>query len=247
MEKNMKNLFNNSLTIFENIKIYKPIIIAKDREHLVKLINTEINKYGTLCSLNYIDVSNITDMSSLFSKCQLPDVTGCNSEFNGDISQWNTSNVKDMSNMFAGSMFNQDISRWNVSSVEKMNGMFANSSFNNNISQWNTSNVEDMQSMFSYSIFNGDISQWNVSKVYNMSFMFSKSAFNNDISNWKPCELLSVTCMFQTDNKHIPYWVKYSDRLERNKAIDSYHLQKKLSQELGISSSNNIKNKRIKL
>ena len=37
------------------------------------------------------------------------------SEFNGDISNWNVSNVKDMSSMFETSKFNGDISEWDVS------------------------------------------------------------------------------------------------------------------------------------
>jgi surface protein len=38
------------------------------------------------------------------------------SQFNGDISDWDVSNVQDMSYMFPDSQFNGDISRWNVSS-----------------------------------------------------------------------------------------------------------------------------------
>jgi surface protein len=37
-----------------------------------------------------------------------------NSQFNQDISQWNTSNVTNMSYMFSNSRFNQDISQWNT-------------------------------------------------------------------------------------------------------------------------------------
>jgi surface protein len=36
------------------------------------------------------------------------------SEFNGDISKWDVSNVENMESMFAGSKFNSDISTWNV-------------------------------------------------------------------------------------------------------------------------------------
>ena len=43
-----------------------------------------------------------------------------NSEFNGDISKWNVSNVTNMNAMFNDSIFNQDISNWNVSNVKNM-------------------------------------------------------------------------------------------------------------------------------
>ena len=39
------------------------------------------------------------------------------SEFNGDISNWDVSNVTDMNRMFQKSQFNGDISNWNVSNV----------------------------------------------------------------------------------------------------------------------------------
>ena len=42
------------------------------------------------------------------------------SVFNGDISQWNVSNVTDMSSMFYKSAFNGDISNWDVSNVRDM-------------------------------------------------------------------------------------------------------------------------------
>jgi surface protein len=43
-----------------------------------------------------------------------------NSEFNGDISNWNTGNVADMSEMFMYSKFNGDISKWDTSNVTDM-------------------------------------------------------------------------------------------------------------------------------
>jgi surface protein len=40
------------------------------------------------------------------------------SKFNGDISNWDVSNVKDMSKMFEDNkFFNSDISRWNPKNV----------------------------------------------------------------------------------------------------------------------------------
>ena len=129
----------------------KKTIKAIDKKDLEDLIQEEIEVYGPTCSLNHIDVSNITDMLEIFS--------GLKSKFNGDISQWNTSNVINMRSMFHDSEFNGDISKWNTSNVIDMNSMFSKSEFNGDISQWNTSKVTDMGGMFSQSTFNGDISQ----------------------------------------------------------------------------------------
>ena len=66
------------------------------------------------------------------------------------IEDWDVSNVKDMSYMFAGcSTFNCDLSKWNVSSVEKMGSMFKGCiKFNSDLSHWDVSSVEDMVAMF---------------------------------------------------------------------------------------------------
>ena len=106
------------------------------------------------------------------------------SKFNGDISNWNVSNVEDMKYMFVESQFNGDISNWNVSNVEYMNSMFADSQFNGDISEWNVSNVKNMNYMFENSQFNQDISNWNISNVESMNWIFKNSKFNGDIGSW---------------------------------------------------------------
>ena len=57
-------------------------------------------------------INSTTDISQMFS----------DSPFNGDISNWDMSNVTDMGGMFENSSsFNQDLSSWDVSNVTSCN------------------------------------------------------------------------------------------------------------------------------
>ena len=71
-------------------------------------------------------------------------------DFNGDISQWDVSNVTDMSFMFSScKSFNQDISKWDVSKVTDMSFMLSRcKSFNQNISKWDASKVKKYDNIF---------------------------------------------------------------------------------------------------
>ena len=117
------------------IGIYK----VSDHNELKELIEYFTEQFGDKCNLNWIDVSNVTNMDDMFNE----------SQFNGDISQWDVSNVTNMSGMFMYSKFNGDISQWDVSNVTDMNSMFENSIFNGDISQWDVSNVTDKYKIFS--------------------------------------------------------------------------------------------------
>lgn len=79
-------------------------LFPKTKIELRRMISNAIKEKGYECSLNHIDVSEITDMSYMFY---------C-SKFNGDISKLNVSNVKDMYGMFALSNFKKDISSWKI-------------------------------------------------------------------------------------------------------------------------------------
>ena len=73
------------------MSLQKEKIVARDRDHLRQIVFESIEKYGPNCDLNFIDVSQVTDMYCIFS--------GPNSVFNGDISGWDVSNVELMNDM----------------------------------------------------------------------------------------------------------------------------------------------------
>ncbi|MDA8895495.1 BspA family leucine-rich repeat surface protein [Flavobacteriales bacterium] len=122
------------------------------------------------------------------------------SELYDHISNWNVSNVTDMSYMFEGaSLFNSDISSWDVSNVTDMKYMFRGvTNFDGDISNWDVSSVTDMNYMFRDATnFDGDISTWDVSSVTDMNHMFAvTSNFNSDLSNWDVSNVLNMHSMF---------------------------------------------------
>ena len=152
------------------------VVVPKDKDELKKV--TEFySEYYPEDSLNWLDVSMITDMSELFSGNIF-----YRNMYNGDISKWNTSNVTDMNHMFYYAVkFDQPISNWDTSNVKDMNNMFCNAlRFNQHIDNWDVSCVIDMNNMFNYADkFNQNISNWDVSNVINMYGMFDHAeSFN---------------------------------------------------------------------
>lgn len=128
-------------------------IIAQNSQHLNQLLEQHIQQHGLRCDLNHIDVSKVTDMSFLFSRAKF-------GHFQGDISQWDVSNVRTMWCMFMGSEFQGDISKWDTSNANDMAKMFTQSKFNGDISQWNVSGVKDFRYMFAECSFDGDLREW---------------------------------------------------------------------------------------
>ncbi|MDL5514291.1 BspA family leucine-rich repeat surface protein [Arenibacter sp. M-2] len=180
-------------------------------------------------SFNDWDVSNVTDMGTMFFDAK---------EFNSPLNNWNVSNVQSFNSMFNGatkfnqplnnwilisatfiggmfsraSSFNQDIGNWDVSSVTNMGYMFSGaSSFDQEIDNWDVSKVTDMRSMFQQSTsYNQNMSSWNVGKVERMDAMFRWATnFNQNISNWNVQSVTLMNSMFRgasSFNQNISNW-----------------------------------------
>ena len=123
IEYKLNDIINNNILKFHKptqessnwlqtqIGIYK----VNNTDELKKLIECCIKTLGNKCNLNWIDVSNITNMEGIFY----------NSTFNGNISKWDVSNVTIMSQMFEYAEFNQDISNWNIAKAPYSKNIFS--------------------------------------------------------------------------------------------------------------------------
>ncbi len=129
------------------------------------------------------------------------------SNFNGDIVDWDTSNVTDLSRVFYyATQFNQPIggdgSRegWNTSRVTSLDRTFYGASqFNQPLNNWNTSLVDTLAKTFAYaSRFNQPLNQWDTGSVIDMEGMFEyATAFNGDISTWDTSKVRTMVHMFR--------------------------------------------------
>ena len=184
-------------------------ILVVDRAMLDSIIS------GTNYQLDYVCVSQVTNLDSLFEgqtirggidAWDVSNVTSMvgtfagQSNFNQDIGNWDVSNVTDMSHMFSGnSAFNQDIGDWDLSAVNNIANLFFQAeNFNRPLNNWDVSNVTDMSYIFvGAKKFNQDIGNWNVVQVTDMNYaFFFATDFNQDIGNWDTRNVTGMNSMF---------------------------------------------------
>ena len=174
-----------STYIQEKLIINKDYIEAKIDDvksfgELRQIIEYRYDKLGPGTKQDPINFNDI-DVSNFDSFCNELDkgiFDGMNFKYI-DISDWDVSNVTNMSGMFfdCGELKSVgDLSKWNVSDVTNMSGMFYECNkleFIGDISKWNVSNVTNMTHMFNgCNNFNQDISKWNVSNVRYHAYTF---------------------------------------------------------------------------
>ena len=112
--KSLSSYIQEKLIIKKSNNNYK--YFPKTKKELKDIILKRIEEEGNEVDLNDIDVSEITDMSDLFRE----------TNFNGDISKWDVSNVTNMRAMFSVcEAFDQNISDWDVYKVKYFNDIFS--------------------------------------------------------------------------------------------------------------------------
>jgi surface protein len=170
------NQYINEKLILKKKKKTEHTLFPKTRSELANMIKDEVEKNGWECDLNHIDVSQIKNISHLFAG-ELTLNYGLK-EFNGDISEWDVSNVTDMVGTFNNSYFNGDLSSWKLDNVKDAQNLFSgNSKFNNpSICDWDVSNIKIFFRMFyGNTTFNQDLSKWKISDGAECSSMFKRT------------------------------------------------------------------------
>lgn len=149
----------------------------------------ESDKNINAFDLNWVDVSDFSSLSQLFSMCKK----------NYDVSKWDVSNVTSMYQTFYYcSNFNCDLSGWKTLKLRNLQYTFGWCKlFNSDISGWDVSNVTNMNGTFCHcKKFNAPIGNWNVSNVNDFtSFLFGADDFNQNLSSWDLRHVFSLDHM----------------------------------------------------
>ena len=146
----------------------------------------------------------------------LPPLSAGAGNFRG-TSNWDTSNVTDMSFMFYSNLNNSGsqvlvsggpafgINNWNVSSVTTMESMFELSFIGADISVWNTSsltNIKNIVKTQQTSLY-AKLATWNVSNVTNMEGAFQEAGISGSSAN--PFNLSAWNTSSATNMKNMFY------------------------------------------
>ena len=194
----MSELFRGKTTFNDNIGSWDTSKVTKFR---FMFRDTNFNQ-----DINGWNVSSGSEFDGMFK---------ANGSFSQNLNDWRFStttpaHVK-LTGMFQESNFNGNISQWDTSGVIKMNFMFNGASaFNQDIGNWNTTSVTDMDNMFSNAMmFDRDIRYWNVASSVGLNNMFQgATAFSTAYSGSIGYGTTPLSTFF---NKYfIAYGITYS-------------------------------------
>ena len=213
----------------------------KDKHALKKLILTRIFSTGEVAvDLNDIDVSEITDMSFLFTgKYEVynkwTELTDCEYEKIYDYfteEELAKFDVNIGCNYFLEPIFREREDETIEHIMEYIQP---------DVSEWDVSKVTDMHYMFSgCKHFNCNLNKWNIRNVKNMDYMFCEcKEFNQPLNKWRVGNVMSFYCMFWGCEKfnhslrswHLN-WKKMGDIMVK------YNTEDQMFGQCGISNEN---------
>tara|TARA_B100000700_G_scaffold92513_1_gene104452 strand:+ start:1173 stop:1994 length:822 start_codon:yes stop_codon:yes gene_type:complete len=162
-------------------------LLIVDNTMLVNMVNNNDNYSDT-----NIFTGQVTTLNNLFTR---RDVLY-------SISNWDTSNINSMENVFYYSKnFNQNINNWNISNVTTLRSMFYGAeSFNQPLDKWDVSNVTDFYGVFlSAKSFNQPLNMWNTESLVVAHYTFANAtSFNQPLNNWKMSNAQYMQNMFSS-------------------------------------------------
>jgi len=161
----------------------------------------------------------------------------CRSLTSLDVSNFDTSNVKNMGYMFVSCyrLTSLDVSNWDVSKVTDMNNLFydCNKLTSLDVSNWDTSSATVMGGMFRdcNALTSLDVSNFDTSKVTDMSYMFYDcySLTSLDVSKWDTSNLTDIEYMFNNCNRLTSLDVSNWDTRNLQKASLAFYNCKRLA------------------
>jgi surface protein len=187
----MKRIYRQSTFLYTYTGVYKTRIDLKKMKGVVTLPFRPINKKELEDAISFFS-ENYNQRHVAVAKY-------------GQMKDWNTELITDMSYLFEGFRFLNDdddnISNWNVSNVISMRELFYGCiSFNQPLNNWNVSKVTDMSQLFAFcESFNQPLNDWGdkVSEVENMYrlFHFCKT-FNQPLNNWNVSNVTDMSQLF---------------------------------------------------
>ena len=164
---------NDDLTVFAIFKNNAPISRAADGKTLVAKAGTAPGTEFVIDGITYTVLDNTTlaqwvtaSAGGAFSGGG--DLAGTPASEAKDLTKAVTTLCTNMAELFKGKTnFNGDISTWDVSNVTTMEGMFEGAEkFNKDVSKWDTNKVVNMDKMFKNATeFKQDLSKWCVTNL----------------------------------------------------------------------------------
>lgn len=154
-----------------------------------------------ISELEYADVSNCTEFSSLFDGCSaLSDISA--------LESWDVSKVEEMDYLFSYTAVSDlsPLASWNTASLKDLENAFEN--IDNvktlkGLENWDVSNVDTLKNTFNSNSALEDISalaNWDVSKVTNLDYTFSGGNKIKSLKGLERWDVSAVTTMEYTFN-----------------------------------------------